>query len=245
MSKLIGKFEDLVDINKDDTSLEPYEQDEESVYWMHRTCIPQLYFNPNYKLNGCPMILTFDEIQDYHNQGKDIKDCIAVDLYYNDQEEKDKVDSIVSEDELEKQVIERLNESLKSFFEKGIYMPNQYGEDLERVANQASAHKIQKLLDRNNFGFNGYRILNVVFILEIPQDADNICVDLAKPIEIATEYLGIQKVTKAISPEYIKGAVFKVGNKKIFIKNPKYKNNELNDMLDDTVESTDNIKKER
>ena len=212
----------------------------------HRSYIPPLYFNPNYQLNGCPVILTYDEIQDYHNQGKDIKGCISLDLYYEDQNEKNKIDSIVSEEELERQVIEKLNESLKSFFEKGIYMPKQYGEDLERVANQVSAHKLQKLLDRDNFGFNGNRgILNVAFILEIPQDVDNICVDLAEPIEISTEYLGRQKVTKAISPQYIKGAVFKVGNKKIFIKNPKYKNNELNAMLDDTVESTDNIKKER
>lgn len=248
MSKLKGKFEDIVNITKDDMTLEAYEQDEESVYWIHRTCMPPLYFNPNYESNGCPMILTFDEIQNYYNQGKEIKNCIALDLYYSDQEEKNKVNSIVTEEELERQIIEKINNEIKSFFEKGIYMPKPYGNDIERVANQLSAHKIQRLVDKNNFGFNGYRgnTLNVAFILEIPDDANNICIDLPEPIEISTEYYAIQEVTKAISPQYIKGVIFKIGNEKIYIKNPYYKgkNTELSDMLDDTnIEKDEGIKK--
>jgi hypothetical protein len=245
MSNLIGKFEDYVDLDKDDTSLEPYEQDEDSIYWIHRTTIPQLYFNTNYKINNCPIILTYEELQEYYNQGKEIKDCISLDVYYSIQEEKSRVDSIISEEELERLVLEKINSIIKSFFERGIYMPEQYSKDIERVANQVSAHKLQKLVDKDNFGFNGYRLFNIAFILELPLDEDGVTIDLPEPIELDTAYLGTQKIPRSISPQYIKCAVFRAGNKQIYIKNPKYINKELNDMLDDPNIEPDDIKKDR
>ena len=84
MGKNTGKFDDIFEVQSENSELEEWEQDEESSYWIHRTIAPTLYFNTNFKDNGCPMIITEQELDEYVNQGKNIKNCHSIDVFYND-----------------------------------------------------------------------------------------------------------------------------------------------------------------
>lgn len=228
MGKYTLKLEDVIDENdKSDPSLESWERDEESKYWIHRTMLfDALYFNPNFQKNGCPLILTEEEVENYTKAGKEIVGCSSILLFYNDEEEKRRVlskleESGITQDDFEEHIIGKISPIFKSFFEKGIYMPDVYGGELERTANQLSPERMRKIISRENFGFNGNRgDWNAAVILEIPlEEQDKILETLPEPIEYGTEYYGITKISKVVSPKYIKGMIVKFGQEVMFIKN--------------------------
>ena len=75
MGKYTLKLDEVIEGNSD-PSLESWERDEASKYWIHRTMLfDYLYFNPNFKSNGCPIILTGEEVENYIKAGKEIVDC--------------------------------------------------------------------------------------------------------------------------------------------------------------------------
>jgi len=226
MGKYTLKMEDVIEGNSD-PDLEYWERDEESKYWIHRTMLfDTLYFNPNFKKNGCPLILTGKEMENYLKLGKEIVDCSSISVVYDDEEVKSKVLSKLEEsgltlEDFEEHIVDKISPFFKSFFETGIYMPDVYDGELERTANQLSPERMRKIISRENFGFNGFRgDWNTAVILEIPLDEQkHILEELAEPIEYGTEYYGITKISKVVSPKYIKGIIVKFGQEVMFIKN--------------------------
>jgi len=226
MGKYTLKLDEVIEGNSD-PSLESWERDEASKYWIHRTMLfDYLYFNPNFKSNGCPIILTGEEVENYIKAGKEIVDCSTLSLFYDDEEVRNSILSKLSEsgltaEDFEERIISKISPLFKSFFEKGIYMPDVYGGELDRTANQFSPERMRKIISMENFGFNGYRgNWNAAIILEIPlEEQEEILETLPEPIEYGTEYYGITKISKVVSPKYIKGMIVKFGQETIFIKN--------------------------
>lgn len=226
MGKYTLKLDEVIEGNSD-PSLESWERDEASKYWIHRTMLfDYLYFNPNFKSNGCPIILTGEEVENYIKAGKEIIDCSTLSLFYDDEEVRNSILSKLSEsgltaEDFEELIVDKISPLFKSFFEKGIYMPDVYGGELERTANQLSPERMRKIIGMENFGFNGYRgNWNAAIILEIPlEEQDEILETLPEPIEYGTEYYGITRISKVVSPKYIKGMVVKFGQETIFIRN--------------------------
>lgn len=231
MSKYLGSIEELIDVDaKSDDTLESWEQNEESEYWIHRTSISSsLYFNTNFQRNDCPLIISEQEAEQYIKDGKEIKGIIQINEFYNDAEQKLKVinklqESGLSLEDFESQLRDKVSSTFKSFFEIGLYMPDVYGGNLERTAHQYSPEKIRKIINAENFGFNNYRGgWDAAIILEIPvEDQSKVLEELPEPIESGSEYYGLVKISQVVSPKYIKGLVVKFGNQTIFIKNDKF-----------------------
>lgn len=234
MSKHKGKFEDLFEQEVINDTTDVIFEDEESKYWIHRTIAPTLYFNPNYIENDCPMIITQQELDEYISSGKSVVGCTSIDVFYNDEESKRDVIKKLSEnglslDDLELQLKNKLLEVFKSYFSSGLYMPDVYGTDLERTAHQYSVKKMKRIIGIHNFGFNNYRgEINVGIILEIPlEDQQEIYETLPNPIEYGTEYYGIAKISKVVSPKFIKGMVVKYGDEIFYIQNPNFQKNKM------------------
>lgn len=241
MNEIFSSFNEIFEDEEINLDLENWEQDEISKYWIHRTKLPLLYFNPNFKENGCPMIITQQELEQYFNQGKKIINCSSIDIFYSDVETKSEVIKKLSEnnlveEDLEYQLKNKLIKIFQSYFTSGLYIPDVYGRDLERTAQQFSVNKMKRIINMHNFGFNNYRgEMNAAVILEIPIDEqDKIYEVLKQPIEFDTEYFGITKISKVVSPKYIKGIVVKFGPETLFIKNPNFleKNMEQNTKID-------------
>lgn len=226
MGKYTLRLDEVIEGNSD-PNLESWERDEESKYWIHRTMLfDYLYFNPNFKRNGCPLILTGEEVENYVKAGKEIVDCSQLSLFYDDEEVRKSIlsklaESGISLEDFEERIVDKISPNFKSFFEKGIYMPDVYGGELDRTANQLSPERMRKIIGMENFGFNGYRgNWNAAVILEIPlEEQDKVLETLPEPIEYGTEYYGITKISKVVSPKYIKGMIVKFGQETIFIKN--------------------------
>lgn len=226
MGKYTLRLDEVIEGNSD-PNLESWERDEESKYWIHRTMLfDALYFNPNFKRNGCPLILSGEEVENYVKDGKKVVDCSSLSLFYDDEEVRKGVLSKLAEsglsiEDFEERIIDKISPIFESFFEKGIYMPDVYDGELDRTATQLSPERMRKIIGMENFGFNGYRgNWNAAVILEIPlEEQGKILETLQEPIEYGTEYYGITKISKVVSPRYIKGMVVKFGQETIFIKN--------------------------
>lgn len=257
MAKYFGKFEDIFDKgdlneNLDLDYLDRIEREEDSKYWIHRTICPTLYFNPNYNNNGCPMILTQQELEKYVEQGKKIVECTSLSVLYSDKETKDKVIEKLksnnnTEEELELQIRNKLLLLYESYIDKGIYMPDVYEGKIERTASQCSAERMKKIIKMKNFGFNGYRgEWNIGIILDFPIDKkEKVLENLSEPIKYGTEYYGETLISQVISPNYIKGIIAKFGDEVIYIKNDKYminKNQIKEEKAENTTKSTSEIK---
>lgn len=237
MGKYLGNFEDIFDEELErDSDLSPYEQDLESKYWIHRTILPPLYFNSNYQNNDCPLVMTEEETYEYVREGKAVKENTLLSLFYSDEGVREDIlkklaETGLTEDNLECQIREKYLDLLKSFLEKGIYMPDVYGGDLERTAHQYSVKKMKRIIGRKNFGFNDNRgDWNIGIILEIPlEEQDKILETLETPIEYYTEYYGVAKISQVVSHKYIKGVVVKIDDKVMYIENAGFdKANEKN-----------------
>ena len=173
------------------------------------------------------MIITQQELDDYISKGKNILGCTSVDVFYSDEESKRDVLQKLSEkgvilDDFEFQLKNKLLEVFESYFLNGLYMPDAYGTALERTAHQYSIQKMERIIGKHNFGFYNYRgEINVGIILEIPlEDQQKIYEELPTPIEYGTEYYGIAKISKVVSPKFIKGMVVKFGDEVFYIQNP-------------------------
>lgn len=231
MGKYTGNFEDLFTEDKiysKEDHLYGF-ADEESKYWIHRTVFPDLVFNTNFKKNGCPMILTINEMNDYVSKGKEIKGCISLDSFYDSKDEysKKKVLKVLEEegltqDDLEYQIKNKCISLFESFLENGIYVPDVYSKNITRTAEQHSVRNMHRLVGKEHFGWNGMRGRLGGVILEIPRGEQDVTIPLSHPVEIGTEYFGVTKVSKAISPEYIKGFVVRFGEEVFFIKNERF-----------------------
>lgn len=233
MGKHKGKLEDLFEQEVIDNKYDICE-DEDSKYWIHRTIAPTLYFNPNYLENNCPIIITQQELDEYVSSGKSIVGCTSIDAFYNYEESRRVVIKKLSEnglslDDFELQLKNKLLEIFKSYFSNGLYMPDVYGHDLERTAHQYSVKRMKRIIGLHNFGFNNYRgEINVGIILEIPlEDQQEIYETLPTPIEYGTEYFGIAKISKVVSPKFIKGMVVKYGDEVFYIQNLNFQKHKM------------------
>ena len=223
--------------------------------WVHRTAVRPMYLNLASNKNGLPVLLNDQQFLDIQERGLPDGDIIWLDheFWTADKIAPEDVVQLAYIRKLEQAGItreeylqareENYRQQLQSYFKKGLYiqrcditttatMLGKYGKNPEA--------ELQKILKKEGFGFvsgdnelsglSHRDLLNVLLVLEIPEE----CVsgmgdvpqplfnDADNPLEIFTAYFGPQKLTKVIPAEYIKTAFVVGANDRIEIANPEF-----------------------
>ncbi|MBQ8206392.1 MAG: hypothetical protein IJZ77_02935 [Bacilli bacterium] len=218
-------------------------------YWLHRTSISPMFINLDSKNNGLPTLMSFAE---YSAVATDSKVSAYIhqlphDLWLKKDKNAEEYIRILNEagvtleDYLQARQ-QNYQEQLNAYFENGLYI--QRDELITTVTRLDEGGKdpqkeLDKTLKKEGLGFrtgnditgvlSNRQVLNVAIILELPEECisnenpQQVFEEADKPLSIGTAYFGLQKLTKVIPSQYIKGA-FVVGgaDNRLSFSNPNF-----------------------
>lgn len=224
--------------------------------WIHRTAVKPMFLNLASINNGFPILLNGHQYITLLEQKK-INDSDIVWLDHNFWTA-DKIspedtiqlayikkleDAGVSREDYLHAREENYRQQLNSYFQNGLYVQRPLIETTATrldVAGKNPDVELQKMLGKSGFGFvsgdnslsglSHRDLLNVLLVLEIPEECVSgageepkpVFKDTEKPIEIMTAYFGPRETTKVIPAEYIKCAYVVGSHDKIKIDNQSF-----------------------
>lgn len=205
----------------------------EKKVWLHRCYFAPLFLNFNCKNSGKPALLNYEQygalgdIDSGYILGLPEGFLVDDDITSEYEEYMQFLYSLgISKEECLEAIKSNYQQQANKFFENGLYT---IYTSLDRTATQYSDEQISRILQLPNFGFNDFRgDLNVALILEIPPKCfefmgqQQLYENSDKPLEVYTQYHGIQKTSKVVPTQYIKRIVVSYGKTTLTIDNPNF-----------------------
>ena len=221
--------------------------------WIHRTAVRPMYLNLASNKNGLPALLNDQQyIAAQEKKMFDDKDIIWLDHSFWTSDKISPEDFVqlayirkleqagISREEYLQAREQNYQQQLQSYFENGLYTQRPLIETTAtRIDDQGKNPEVelQKILKKEGFGFvsgdnalsglSNRDLLNVLLVLEIPEECVSgmgdmpqpLFKDTDNPLEIFTAYFGPQKLTKVIPAEYIRTAFIVGANDRIEVAN--------------------------
>ncbi len=193
--------------------------------WVHRMGSPEFKINIKAFENGLPLLLTEDEFQKLEIPNKNsVYENLQL-LFFLEKEE---IVDLLNQNGIAYEYLlmiirEKLLDLYGHFFDEGLYTAY---SNLDRTAVQCSEESLKQLLKSKGLGW-GNRPATTAIILRIPVECfspenPRQLYEIGEPIEVYTEYFGMQTLTKKVPKEYIERIALQLGQEVVYINNPNF-----------------------